>query len=224
MVQVKMAALTVGLMALVAQVTAQQPRPTPSPTPARVPPVSSPSARPSGGAPAPPGPGDYRIGPEDVLHVSVWQNAELTRSVPVRPDGKISLPLLDDVQAAGLTPTELRSVLLERLKEYIPAAEVSVIVTEVQSFKVSVVGKVRKPDRYRLRSPTSILDVIALAGGFEEDANTDKIVVLRPQPFAGSQKMGATFQRIYFNYKRTIGAGGESENIRLQADDIVVVP
>ena len=84
--------------------------------------------------------GEYRIGPEDMLDISVWNNSAISRTVPVRPDGKISLPLVNDVQAAGLTPNQLRSVLLKKLAEYVPSPEVSVIVREVHSFKVSVIG------------------------------------------------------------------------------------
>src|SRR5512147_1640413 len=84
---------------------------------------------------------DYRIGPEDVLDISVWNNAAISRTVPVRPDGKISLPLVNDVQAGGLTPTQLRTVLIKKLSEFVPSPEVSVIVREVHSFKVSVIGE-----------------------------------------------------------------------------------
>jgi polysaccharide export outer membrane protein len=90
----------------------------------------------------------YRIGPEDVLQVSVWGNEAVSRTAPVRPDGRISLPLLNDVQAAGLTPMELRDELVRRLAEFIPRPEVAVSVTEVRSFKVSVIGAVTKPGRY----------------------------------------------------------------------------
>ncbi|HEY7508900.1 MAG TPA: polysaccharide biosynthesis/export family protein [Vicinamibacteria bacterium] len=167
---------------------------------------------------------EYRIGPEDVLHVIVWQNTDLTRVVPVRPDGRISLPLVNDVQAAGLTPMQLREVLKEKLADYVAAAEISVIVAEVQSFSVSVLGKVQSPGRYKLKSPTSVLDVLALAGGFQEFADTDRIVILRPQAAADGKAAPGAFKRLSFNYKRVITAGGESENLALQPGDIVVVP
>src|SRR5207245_9909768 len=95
--------------------------------------------------------GDYRIGPEDVLDIAVWNNTAISRTVPVRPDGKISLPLLNDVQAAGLTAMQLRGVLTRKLAEYVPTPEVSVIVREVRSCKVSVIGEVRTPRRYDLK-------------------------------------------------------------------------
>ena len=168
---------------------------------------------------------EYRIGPEDMLQIVVWQNVELSRVLPVRPDGKISLPLVNDVQAAGLTPMQLRDSLKEKLAQYVPAAEISVIVGEVQSFNVSLIGKVQRANRYKLKGPTTVLDLLALAGGFAEFADTDRIVVLRPEPFVvQGRRTGQTFKRIPFNYKKVVSAGGESDNVLLQPGDIVVVP
>lgn len=101
----------------------------------------------NGRAPAPQvyGLSEYRIGSEDMLNIYVWNNSAISRTVPVLPDGKISLPLIDDVHAAGLTPNQLRTLLMKRLADYVPSPEVSVIVEEVHSFKVSVIGKSRKP-------------------------------------------------------------------------------
>jgi polysaccharide biosynthesis/export protein len=158
----------------------------------------------------------YRIGPEDVVEVSVWNNAALSRTVPVRPDGKISLPLLNDVPAAGLTPTELRATLMSRLAEYIPNPEVSVIVREVHSFRVSVIGEVREPDRYELKSRATVLDVLAMAGGFNEFAARTRVVVLRHE--------GAAVKRLTFNYNAIVSANGERANFLLQPGDIVLVP
>src|SRR5713226_4882389 len=121
----------------------------------------------------------YRIGPEDVLQVSVGGSDAVSRTAPVRPDGRISLPLLNDVQAAGLTPMELRDELSRRLAEYIPHPEVAVSVTEVRSFKVSVMGAVVKPGRYELKSWATVIDVLAMAEGFTEFATRSRIVVLR---------------------------------------------
>jgi polysaccharide export outer membrane protein len=163
-----------------------------------------------------PGPGEYRIGPEDVLQISVWKNEAMSQTVPVRPDGKISLPLLNDLQAAGLTPIQLRDVLVKKLVEYIPAPEVSVIVREVHSFKVSVIGEVRRPGRYELRSRATVVDLLAQSEGFTEFASRARIVVLRPE--------GTTMKRIPFNYNKVISANGEAENFFLQAGDIVLVP
>lgn len=158
----------------------------------------------------------YQIGPEDVLDISVWNNAAVSRTVPVRPDGKISLPLLNDVQAAGLTPMQLQDVLIKKLVEYIPAPEVSIIVREVHSFKVSTIGEVKTPGRYELKSRTTVLDILAQAGGFSEFASRDRIVVLRPE--------GKTMKRILFNYNKVISVDGDQANFFLQPGDIVLVP
>jgi polysaccharide biosynthesis/export protein len=160
-------------------------------------------------------PNDYRIGPEDVLDISVWNNTAISRTVPVRSDGKISLPLLNDVQAAGLTPMQLRTALIKKLGDFIPAPEVSIIVREVHSFKVSVIGEVKKTGRHELKGRTTILDVLALAEGFGEFAARGKIVVLRPA--------GEHMKQIHFNYNKVLDNGG-SENFYLQPGDIIVVP
>jgi polysaccharide export outer membrane protein len=191
----------------------------------RVADVTPPRAVRSAEAAEPVDPSTYRIGPEDTLAIAVWQNEDLTRTVPVRPDGKISLPLVNDVQVAGLTPMEVRELLKERLAEYAPGAEISVIVAEVNSFKVSVMGKVQRPDRYLLKGPTTVLDVLALAGGFQDFANEERVVVLRPEPFfVQGRQAGQTFRRLYLNYKKVVAAGGETDNFALQPGDIVVVP
>ena len=158
----------------------------------------------------------YRIGPEDVIAVTVWKNEAMSRTVPVRPDGMISLPLLDDVQASGRTAMELRDVIAKKLVEYMPSPEVSVIVNDVRSFKVSVMGEVARPARYELKSVTTVLDVLAQAGGFNQFANRSKIVILRPN--------GKGMTRIPFNYNKVISSGGEDENFYLQSGDIVLVP
>jgi polysaccharide biosynthesis/export protein len=165
--------------------------------------------------------GDYRIGPEDLLHVIVWKNEPMSRIVLVRPDGHISLPLLNDVKAAGLTPMQLRDILVKSLSEYMPSPEVSVIVNDIRSFKVSVIGEVIRPGRYELKSATTALDVLAAAGGFSSFANRTKIVVLRPTSTTIGDN-AAPMKRIPFNYNRV--SGGEQENIYLLPGDIVLVP
>ena len=187
--------------------------------------ISALTAAEPAGAQAPPGgaaerdanrgvaPESYRIGPEDTLQISVWKNDAMSRAVPVRPDGKISLPLLNDVQAAGLTALELRDVLTKKLAEYMPSPEVSVIVTDVRSFKVSVIGEVARPGRYELKSWATVLDVLALAGGFTQFASRSRIVILQPD--------GKTMKRIPFNYNKI---AGDQENFYLRNGDIVLVP
>jgi polysaccharide biosynthesis/export protein len=124
----------------------------------------------------------YTIGSGDLLEVTVWNNAGISRTVPVRPDGKISLPLLDDVQAAGLTPKQLKDDLTRRLAKYISSPEVSVIVREIHSLQVAVIGEVNKPGRYDLKSRASVIDAIALAGGFSHLARgNDQLAFLFSQ-------------------------------------------
>ena len=158
-------------------------------------------------------PESYRIGPEDTLQISVWKNGDMSRTALVRPDGKISMPLLNDVQAAGLTALELRDVLTTKLKDFIPNPEVSVIVTDVRSLKISVIGEVARPGRYDLKSWATVLDALALAGGFTQYASRSKIVILHPE--------GTTMKRIPFNYNKV---PGEQENFYLHSGDIVLVP
>jgi len=174
------------------------------------PPASGPGSEPSHEQ------GNYRIGPEDVLDIAVWNNASISRTVPVRPDGKISLPLLNDVQAAGLTPMQLRDVLIKKLAEYMPTPEVSVIIREVHSFKVSVIGEVKTPGRHELKSGATVLDVLAMAGGLGEFAARGRIVILRTE--------GNTLKRIPFNYNKVVSANGELENFLLMPGDVIVVP
>jgi polysaccharide export outer membrane protein len=157
-----------------------------------------------------------------VLGIAVWQNAELTRTVPVRPDGRISLPLVNDVLVTGLTPTQLRETLLERYREFDKAIELSVIVQEVNNFKVTLLGKVGQPGLHRLRAPMTVLELLGAAGGLAEYADQENIVILRSEPMAGSRS-ATRYRRIKFNYKRVVQAGGETDNFPLQPNDIVIV-
>jgi len=156
----------------------------------------------------------YRIGPEDTLLIAVWKNEALSRQVPVRPDGMISLPLLNDVMAAGKTPMQLRDDLVLRLSEYMPQPEVSVIVQEIHSPKVSILGEVVHPGRYDLKGRTTVLDLVALAGGLTEFASRSRILVVRD---GGSQ-----VKRIRFDYDKAM-LDGKQENFELRPGDIVLV-
>ncbi|HSF04239.1 MAG TPA: polysaccharide biosynthesis/export family protein [Methylomirabilota bacterium] len=172
----------------------------------------------AGGTLRPPGTeltGDYRVGPEDVLEIGVWNNPGISRVVTVRPDGMVSLPLINDVKAAGLTPFQLRQEVARKLSDYVPSPSVSVIVNDVRSFKVSVLGEVVRQDRFELRGPTTILDVIAMAGGFNQFAAPARIVVLR-RDVDGPE-------RIPFNYNRVV-SGITKDVLYLQPGDIVFVP
>jgi polysaccharide export outer membrane protein len=158
----------------------------------------------------------YVIGPEDVLYIHVWKEEALTRSVPVRMDGNISLPLVHEVRAAGQTPLQLREVLAGRLKTYIENPIVSVTVMETNSYKVFVSGEVKTPGVYRIRSETSLLQVIPMAGGFTEWANQKKILILRKED--GKEK------RITVNYKKIVEGEDASANVILRPGDTVIVP
>ena len=157
----------------------------------------------------------FRIGPEDVLDVQVWKNEELSRVVPVRPDGMISLPLVNDIRAAGLTAVELRQEITQRLAEYVPSPEVSVMVREVHSVKVAVIGAVRMPGHYEVKSAATVLELIARAQGLNEFADRGRIVVLRQN--------GAETTRIPFNYRK-VAEGSEQDNFPVRSGDIIVVP
>src|SRR5436190_13089695 len=157
----------------------------------------------------------FKIGPEDTLEISVWKNPDVSRTVVVRPDGRISLPLLNDLQAAGLTPLQLRDVLIKGYAAFQPEPEVAVIVREIHSIKVSVMGGVKTPGRYELKSQATVLEALALAGGFTDFAKRDQIVVLR--------RGAKTSVSLPFNYAKVTASNGE-ENFLLQSGDIIVVP
>jgi polysaccharide export outer membrane protein len=158
----------------------------------------------------------YVIGPEDVLHIHIWKEETLSRTVPVRSDGKISLPLIDEIQAAGLTPLQLKEILLTKLKDFIDIPNVSVIVMEANSFKVYISGQVKNPGVYRLRSETSLLQLIPLVGGFTEWANEKKILIIRKEN--GKEK------RFTVNYKKIVKGEASESNINLKSGDTVIVP
>ncbi len=158
----------------------------------------------------------YMIGAEDVLYIHVWKEETITRTVTVRMDGKISMPLIDDIQAAGKTPLQLKEEITQKLKEFIDNPTASVIVMEANSFKVYVSGQVKTPGVYRLRSETSIAQIISMAGGLTEWANPKKISVIRKED--GKEK------RIVVNFKKVIQGEDLKENLSLKAGDTILVP
>ena len=158
----------------------------------------------------------YVIGPQDVLDINVWQEAELTRTVPVRPDGRISLPLVNDVQAAGLTPTELATDLTTKFKKFVTDPQVTVIVTQINSQRVYILGQASRPGAYPLLPGMTVLQALSSAGGFTIFADTKKIYVLR--------KEGGKQQKLPFNYKEVIAGKNQEQNIELKAGDQIVVP
>ena len=159
----------------------------------------------------------YVIGVDDVLAINVWKEPDVSRTVPVRSDGKISLPLAGEVQASGETPKQLETALAAKLQSFISEPEVTVIVTEVRSQKFNILGMVSKPGSYPLTNASTVLDAIAIAGGFRDFAKQKSIYVLR-QNADGSQV------RLPFNYKDVIKGKDLAQNVKLQPRDTIVVP
>ena len=159
---------------------------------------------------------NYKIGPQDVLRIDVWKEAEISRSVPVRPDGKISLPLLNDVQASGLTAMELANSITEGLKKFINAPQVTVSVSEINSRRVYVTGEVTRPGAYPLLPEMTVLQALTSASGFTQFARTKKVYVLRN---AGGKQV-----KYPFNYNDVINGKRPEDNITLQPGDTIVVP
>ncbi|GMT42810.1 MAG: hypothetical protein IEMM0002_1221 [bacterium] len=162
---------------------------------------------------------EYVIGPEDVLEISVWKNEDLTKVVLVRPDGMITLPLVGDLRAADRTPSELRDVIIERLKQYQKTVTVSVILQEVNSYRIFIVGQVVAPGTYQLRRRTTLVQAIALAGGFNEFASKNKIVVIREK--SGDKKT----QKIKVRFKDIVNVKKDNDNnLILIPGDTIFVP
>lgn len=159
----------------------------------------------------------YVIGADDMLSINVWKEPEFTESIPVRSDGKISMPLIGDIAAAGRTPLQLEQTISSQLKTYITNPNVTVMVMKINSQNYNVLGRVAKPGTYPLLSGTTVLDAIAAAGGFLDFAKQKSMYVLRQSPNGGET-------RIPFNYKDVIKGRHPGENIRLQVRDTVVVP
>jgi polysaccharide export outer membrane protein len=158
----------------------------------------------------------YVIGCEDVLYIHVWKEDALSRTVPVRMDGNISLPLIRDIKAAGLTPLQLEEAIAEKLKGFYENPNVSVTVMETNSFKVYVSGEVRTPGVYKLREETTILQIIPMAGGFTDWAKQRKILVIRKEN--GKEK------RFTVDYKKVMKGDDPSSNIVLKPGDTIIVP
>jgi len=178
--------------------------------PAQTAPANASSA--TGEAAVPPG---YVIGPMDVLEVLFWKDKDLSAEVTVRPDGKITLPLLNEVQAGGITPEQLRVTILEQAQRFVEEPNVVVRVKEIKSRQVYILGEVAKPGTYPLGGPTTVLQLIATAGGFNEFADTGGIVIIRPSPEGPN--------RIRFRFKDVV-KGNMAQNIELKSGDTVVVP
>ena len=166
---------------------------------------------------AAPAAAEYSIGPDDLLVVNVWKEPEISRNVVVRPDGKISLPLVGDLRASGRTPVQLQEEIKGQLSNYIENPEVTVILQEARSQKFNILGEVEHPGSYALSRSMTVLDAIAIAGGLRDFAKSRKIYVLRING-DGSRV------RLQFNYKEVIKGQSLSQNVELQPRDTVVVP
>ena len=158
----------------------------------------------------------YLIGPEDVLEISVWKDPELTKQVIVRPDGRISFPLIGEVEAGGHTVKSLEDKLKKKISEYIPDAMLTVIVIQVNSIKIYVVGKVARPGEYRIGRAINVMQALSLAGGLSAFADANSILILRSEK--GSQN------KIPFNYKEVRKGEKLEQNIILETGDVIVVP
>jgi polysaccharide biosynthesis/export protein len=158
----------------------------------------------------------YLIGAEDVLSISVWKEPEITRTVPVRPDGKISLPLINDIQAVGLTPLQLTTRITEELKKYLAEPQVTVIVTAINSRRIYIMGEVGRPGTFQLLPDMTILQALSGAGGFTQFANMKGIYLLRNEN--GKQV------KYPFNYKEVVKGQRPEQNLVLKPGDTIIVP
>lgn len=160
---------------------------------------------------------EFVIGIGDLLAVNVWKEAEMSRVVPVRSDGRISLPLLGEMEAAGRTARQLEAEVRAKLKDYVSEPEVTVMVQEIRSQKFNVLGMVMRPGSYVLAQPTTVIDAIALSGGFRDFAKQKDVYVLRRRADGSQQRLG-------FNYKEVVKGQHSEQNIALKTGDTVVVP
>jgi polysaccharide biosynthesis/export protein len=161
---------------------------------------------------------EYIIGPEDVLEITVWRNQDLSKIVAVRPDGRISMPLIGDVTAVGRTPSQLTEEIASRLKEFKESPSIAIVVKEVNSYAVFILGEVQKPGKYPLKSKTTLLQGITIAGGFTPTAARNKMVLFRfLDNGTGDERMKASYDDIVLR-------DGSRQNVELKPGDTVVVP
>jgi polysaccharide biosynthesis/export protein len=160
---------------------------------------------------------EFVIGPGDVLAINVWKETEISKVVPVRSDGRISLPLIGELQSGGLTPRQLEAEITTRLKDYVADPSVTVVVQEIHSKSINVLGMVARPGLYPLTKTMTVVDAIANAGGFRDFAKQKSIYILRQNP-------DGTQARLPFNYKEVIKGVNPSQNVKLQPGDNIVVP
>ena len=204
--------LVIAVLAASQVGTAQVPQLPANPPATRPAPSTPPANLPTGVA----APADFVIGPNDVLTIVFWRDKDMSGDVAVRPDGKISLPLLNDVQAAGLTPEQLRQQITTAAERLVEDPNVTVVVKEINSRRVYITGQVAKPGPYPLSGPTSVLQLIAMAGGVLEYADSKNITIMRSENGKPS-----SFQ---FNYKDVVKRKNLKQNIELRPGDTVIVP
>jgi polysaccharide export outer membrane protein len=204
------ASLIALALALPAFAQAQQP----APAPQSVPPTAAAAAAPRPTDPVvPPG---YVIGTDDLLSIVYWKDKDMSADAQVRPDGRIALPLINEVHAAGLTPDQLRLKILEESKKYMEDANVTVVVRQINSRKVFITGEVNRPGPYPLTATTTVMQLISMAGGLREYADSKKIVIMRTE---NGKSVG-----LKFNYKDVTSGKNLQQNIELKPGDTVVVP
>jgi polysaccharide export outer membrane protein len=208
----------VVVVAMSGSLSAQTQAPTQAPKPigasGGIPPAAAAAAAPRTTDPVvPPG---YVIGADDVLSIVYWKDKDMSAEARVRPDGRIALPLINEVQAAGLTPAQLHAKLVEESKKYMEDASITVVVREINSRRAFITGEVNKPGLYPLTSPTTVMQLISLAGGLREYANAKNITIMRNE--------GGKQVALKFNYKDVAAGKNLQQNIELKPGDTVVVP
>jgi polysaccharide biosynthesis/export protein len=209
-------AITGAAVPCAAQAQAQPAQPTtavPGQAQAPAQTVTPPPAAAVAGVELPP---EYTIGSDDVLSIVFWRDKELTSDVTVRPDGKISLPLLNDVQATGLTPAQLKDRIVEESKKYVEDPNVTVVVKQINSRRVFITGEIRKPGPYALTAPTTVLQMLSIAGGLGDFAKSEEIMVVRTE--------NGKPNSYKFNYKEVIKGKKLAQNIELKPGDTIVIP
>ena len=223
MIRIKRCSRRNGLLAaatcfvLSMAVWAQAAPPSNAPAPASAAPQAAPAQNSDVASTTKPHDASFMIGNDDVLAINVWKEPDISRSIPVRSDGKISLPLVGEVQATGQTPLKLEQEIAARLKSYIAEPEVTVIVQQINSQKFNILGQVTRPGSYGIANAATVLDAIAVAGGFRDFAKQKSIYILR-QGADGSQT------RLRFNYKEVVKGQNPAQNIKLLPRDTIVVP
>lgn len=206
------AVLLLGATSVLAQTQGQ-------PAPAANPPTAAPPAAAAAAAPRPTDPvlpPGYVIGTDDVLSIMFWKDKDMSADAQVRPDGRIALPLINEVQAAGLTPEQLREKITEESRKYMEDANITVVVRQINSRKVFITGEVNRPGPYPLTAKTTVIQLISMAGGLREYADSKKIVIMRSENGKSTS--------LKFNYKDVTAGKNLEQNIELKPGDTVVVP